>query len=66
MAIKEHGRPSVSTDRFATALLKEDSGEKLEYDAVEEIESDLITIRYTPKMNSASMYASGIAVESYA
>ncbi|MCM1439311.1 MAG: phage tail protein [Roseburia sp.] len=61
----EHGRPSVSTDRFATAVLKEDSGKNLEYDAVKEIESDLITIKYTPKMNAASMYASGINVESY-
>lgn len=65
MAIKEHGRPSVSTKRFATALLTEDSGNALTYGAVEEIETNLITIKYTPKMNSASMYASGIAVESY-
>lgn len=65
MAIKEHGRPSVSTKRFATALLTEDSGNALTYGDVEEIETDLVTIKYTPKMNSASMYASGIAVESY-
>lgn len=65
MAIKEHGRPSVSTKRFATALLTEDSGNALTYGNVEEIETDLVTIKYTPKMNSASMYASGIAVESY-
>lgn len=61
----EHGRPSVSTDRFATAVLKEDSGEKITYDAVKEIETDLVTIKYTPKMNSATMHASGVAVESY-
>lgn len=60
-----HGRPAVSTDRFATAILLEDSGNTLSYGDVEEIESDLITIKYTPKMNSVQMYASGIAVESY-
>ncbi len=65
MAKKEHGRPAVSTDRFATAVLTEDSGANLTYESVKEIESDLITIKYTPKMNSASMYASGIEVESY-
>lgn len=65
MAKKEHGRPSVSTDRFATAVLIEDSGANIEYEAVKEIETDLITIKYTPKMNSSSMYASGVAVESY-
>lgn len=65
MAKKEHGRPAVSTDRFATAVLTEDSGTTLTYDSVKEIESDLITIKYTPKMNSSSMYASGIEVESY-
>lgn len=65
MAKNEHGRPSVSTDRFATALLTEDSGNHLTYGEVKEIETDLITVKYTPKMNSASMYASGIAVESY-
>lgn len=65
MSLNAHGRPAVSTDRFATALLTEDSGTNLTYGSVEEIESDLITIKYTPKMNSASMYASGIAVESY-
>lgn len=65
MSKQEHGRPSVSTDRFATAVLTEDSGANITYAAVKEIESDLITIKYTPKMNSASMFASGIAVESY-
>lgn len=65
MSMNEHGRPSVSTKRFATALLTEDSGTNLAYGEVKEIETDLITIKYTPKMNSASMYASGIAVESY-
>ncbi len=65
MSLNAHGRPAVSTDRFATAILTEDSGTALTYGSVEEIESDLITIKYTPKMNSASMYASGIAVESY-
>ena len=65
MSINEHGRPSVSTKRFATALLTEDSGTALTYGDVKEIETDLITVKYTPKMNSASMYASGIAVESY-
>lgn len=65
MPKQEHGRPAVSTDRFATAVLTEDSGTTLTYAAVKEIESDLVTIKYTPKMNQASMYASGIAVESY-
>lgn len=65
MAVKEHDRPSVSTKRFATALLTEDSGNTLTYGEVEEIETDLVTIKYTPKMNTASMFASGIAVESY-
>lgn len=65
MPKQEHGRPAVSTDRFATAVLTEDSGTTLTYAAVKEIESDLITVKYTPKMNQASMYASGIAVESY-
>ena len=54
MGKKQHGRPSVSTDRFATALLIEDSGEHLTYDDVMEIESTLITTKYQPKMNSAS------------
>jgi phi13 family phage major tail protein len=65
MALNEHDRPSVSTKRFATALLTEDSGTALTYGPVEEIATTLITAKYTPKMNSASMYASGIAVESY-
>ena len=65
MSVKEHGRPAVCTERFATALLTADTAESLTYGAVEEIETDLITIKYQPKMNSASMYASGIAVESY-
>ena len=65
MSKQEHGRPAVSTDRFATAVLTEDSGTTLTYNSVKEIESDLITIKYQPKMNSAQMYASGIAVESY-
>lgn len=65
MSKQEHGRPAVSTDRFATAVLTEDSGTTITYNAVKEIESDLITIKYQPKMNSAQMYASGIAVESY-
>lgn len=65
MSLNAHGRPAVSTDRFATAILTEDSGTTLTYGSVEEIESDLITIKYTPKMNNAQMFASGIAVESY-
>ena len=65
MSKKEHGRPAVSTDRFATAVLTEDSGTTLTYAAVKEIESDLITIKYQPKMNSSGMFASGIEVESY-
>ena len=65
MSKQEHGRPAVSTDRFATAVLTEDSGTNLTYNSVKEIESDLITVKYQPKMNSAQMYASGIAVESY-
>lgn len=60
-----HERPAVSTDRYATALLKEDTGNTLEYGDVQEIETDLITIKYAPKMNSAKMYASGRAAESY-
>ena len=65
MSKKAHGRPAVSTDRFATALLTEDSGNALTYGAMYEVESDLITAKYTPKMNTAGMYASGIEVESY-
>ena len=65
MAKKEHGRPPVSTDRFATAVLTEDSGANLTYAEVKEIETDLVSIKYTPKMNSSGMYASGTQVESY-
>lgn len=65
MGKNPHERPAVSTDRFATALLKEDSGATLEYGDVKEIETDLITIKYTPKMNSAKMHASGVPVEEY-
>ena len=65
MSKNPHGRPAVSTDRYATALLTEDSGNHLSYESVYEVESDLITAKYTPKMNNAGMYASGIEVESY-
>lgn len=65
MSKNPHGSPAVSTDRYATALLTEDSGNTLTYGAVYEVESDLITAKYTPKMNNAGMYASGIEVESY-
>lgn len=61
----ERGKPAVCTDRYATAILTADTAETLTYGDVEEVASTLITIKTTPKMNSAELYASGIAVESY-
>lgn len=55
----------VNTRRFATAPLTSDTAEELVYGDVTEVTSTLITAKYTPKMNSAEQYASGIAVDGY-
>lgn len=58
-------KAAVCTDRFAYAPLTTDSAETLAYGDVNEIKDILITVKYTPKMNSASQYASGVEVDSY-
>ena len=65
ITVSTERHPSVCTRRFATAKLTADTAEALTYEKPIEILSDLITAQYQPKMNSAEMYASGIAVESY-
>lgn len=58
-------KAAVCTERFAYAPLTTDSSETLAYGDVVEIKDILITTKYTPKMNSASQYASGVEVDSY-
>lgn len=58
-------KAAVCTDRFAYAPLTTDNAETLAYGDVVEIKDILITVKYTPKMNSASQYASGVEVDSY-
>ncbi len=58
-------KAAVCTDRFAYAPLTTDNAETLAYGDVVEIKDILITTKYTPKMNSASQYASGVEVDSY-
>lgn len=59
-------KSAVSTLRFAICPLKNDSGDGLEYEStVTEIANNLITAKYTPKMNTGSQYASGMEVDSY-
>lgn len=58
-------KAAVCTDRFAYAPLTTDNAETLAYGDVNEIKDILITTKYTPKMNSASQYASGVEVDSY-
>ena len=53
-------KAAVCTERFAYAPLTTDSSETLAYGDVVEIKDILITTKYTPKMNSASQYASGV------
>ena len=56
---------AVCTKRFAYAPLTTDNADTLAYGDVTEIKDILITTKYTPKMNSASQYASGVEVDSY-
>lgn len=58
-------KAAVCTERFAYAPLTTDSAQTLTYGEVNEIDDILITVKYTPKMNSASQYASGVEVDSY-
>lgn len=58
-------KSAVCTKRFAYAPLTVDNGTTLTYGDVTEIEDILITTKYTPKMNNASQYASGVEVDSY-
>ena len=57
-------KSAVCTKRFAYAPLTTDNADTLAYGDVTEIKDILITTKYTPKMNSASQYASG-EVDSY-
>lgn len=58
-------KSAVCTKRFAYAPLTTDNADTLAYGDVTEIKDILITTKYTPKMNSASQYASGVEVDSY-
>ena len=58
-------KSAVCTKRFAYAPLTTDNADTLTYGEVTEIKDILITTKYTPKMNSASQYASGVEVDSY-
>ena len=53
-------KSAVCTKRFAYAPLTTDNADTLAYGDVTEIKDILITTKYTPKMNSASQYASGV------
>lgn len=58
-------KSAVSTLRFAIAPLTKDSADELTYGEVHEIPNNLITVRYTPTMNQASQFASGMQVDGY-
>ena len=61
----EARKTAVCTARYATAPLTKDNDTELIYGDVTEVPATLISVKYTPKMNSAEQYASGIAVDSY-
>lgn len=58
-------KAAVCTKRFAYAPLTTDNEDTLTYGNVTEITNILVTAKYSPKMNSASQYASGVEVDSY-
>ena len=55
----------VNTRRFAIAPLTSDTGAALTYGAVKEWDKALISVKNTPKQNSATQYASGQQVDGY-
>ena len=58
-------RSAVTVLQLAVAPLVKDTAEELSYGEVTALEDNLITAKYTPKMNTAGQYASGVEVESY-
>lgn len=55
----------VNTRRFAIAPLTSDTGAALTYGAVKEWDKALISVKNTPKQNSATQYASGQQIDGY-
>lgn len=58
-------RSAVTVLQLAVAALTKDTADELSYGDVTMLEDNLITAKYTPRMNTASQHASGVEVESY-
>lgn len=58
-------RSAVTVLQLAVAPLTKDTADELSYGDVTKLEDNLITAKYTPRMNTAGQFASGVEVESY-